>query len=57
MTWWEILLIVAAAGYAVAVVVMCIVRKKQGKTSCDCGCASCPHCAACGTKKEGDPPQ
>ena len=46
MSWWEILLIVAAAGFVVAVAVGSVIRKKQGKSSCDCGgnCAMCPAC-------------
>ncbi len=47
MSWWEILIIIAAAGFVVAVAAISVVRRKQGKSSCDCGCASCPHCAAC----------
>lgn len=42
----EILLIVACAAIVIGVVVASIVKKKQGKCSCDCG-GDCAHCAAC----------
>ncbi len=44
MTWWEILIIIAAAGFVVAVAAFSIRRKLQGKSSCD-GCNGC--CAGC----------
>ena len=48
MSWWEILLIIAAAGFVVAVIAGSYIRKKTGKISCDCaGCAGCEHCAMC----------
>lgn len=48
MSWWEILLIVAAAGFVVAVIGCSVRRKLQGKSSCsECGghCEGCPGCA------------
>lgn len=47
MTWYEILIIVAACLIVVGVIVSRIVRKKQGKTGCDCGCGGCAGCSAC----------
>lgn len=47
MTWYEILIIVAASAFVIGVVVWQIVRKKQGKGGCDeCG-GSCSHCSGC----------
>lgn len=55
MSWWEILIIVLAAGFVVGVAVTTVIRKKKGKMGCDCGCSSCPHCAACHkTPSEGE---
>ena len=58
MSWWEILIIIAAAGFVVAVATVSIIRRKQGKSSCDCGgnCAACKGhgCAACAPK---EPPE
>ena len=54
MSWWEILIIVAAAGFVVAVIAGSLYRKSKGKTSCGCDCAGCPGCAACANaKKQG----
>ncbi len=53
MSWWEILIIVAAAAFVVGVIVMSVIRKKQGKTSCDCGCGgNCAACHGCASSKE-----
>lgn len=53
MQWYEILLIVAAAAFVVGVIVWQIIRKKQGKGGCDCGCSHCSgNCFACKPKKE-----
>ncbi len=55
MSWWEILLIIAAAGFVVAVAVTSFIRKKRGKGSCcDCG-GNCSACAGC--KRAPDPPK
>ena len=36
-------------------VVYMIIRKKQGKSSCSCGCSSCPNAQICHTKtKQND---
>ncbi len=57
MTWWEILIIIAAAGFVVAVAAFSIRRKLQGKSSCD-GCnGCCAGCHLCHSKHEKkDPP-
>lgn len=44
MQWYEILIIVAAACFVAGVAAWRIIRKKQGKSGCDCGCASCSGC-------------
>lgn len=49
MTWWEILIIIAACAVVVGVAVSSYVRKKHGKTGCDCGCGSCRGCRGCET--------
>ena len=46
MQWYEILLIVAAAAFVIGVVAWRIIRKKKGKSSCDC-CGECSHCSQC----------
>ncbi len=54
MSWWEILIIIAAAAFVIGVIAFSVVRKKQGKTSCGCGdCASCGCCKSC--RKEEQP--
>ena len=58
MLWYEILLIIAAAGFVVGVCVWQIIRKKQGKGGCDCGCSNCPgSCSSCKPKKKEDKKQ
>ena len=47
----EILLIVACAAIVISVITVSVIRKKQGKSSCDCGCSSCPYCDSCKSKK------
>ena len=42
----EIILIVACAAIVIGVITASIIKKKQGKCSCDCG-GDCAHCAAC----------
>ncbi len=58
MTWWEILIVIAAAGFVVAVAAFSIRRKMQGKSSCE-GCSGC--CSSCHmchpkTEEKKDPP-
>ena len=36
----------------IAVAVCGIIRKKKGKTGCDCGCSDCPYHGACASKKK-----
>jgi len=47
MQWYEILIIVCAVAFVAGVIIASIIRKKQGKHSCDCGgdCCSCAGCA------------
>ncbi|MDY6367198.1 MAG: FeoB-associated Cys-rich membrane protein [Clostridia bacterium] len=45
----EIILIAVCAALVIGVVITSIIRKKQGKTSCDCGCDCC-HCSGCSSK-------
>lgn len=49
MQWYEIVIIVLAVAFVAGVAVWQIIRKKQGKSGCDCGCSqctgACPHCA------------
>jgi len=47
MTGGEIALIVAAAAFVLGVIIWQIVRRKKGKTGCDCcsDCCSCGHCS------------
>ena len=49
----EILLIVFCVAVVVSVSVVSIVRKKQGKCSCDCG-GDCAHCHACSNSQKSD---
>lgn len=54
MSWWEILIIIAACAFVVGVIAASVIRKKQGKTGCGCdcgGCAGCTGCAACNREK------
>ncbi len=51
MSWWEILLIIAAALFVAAVIGVSLYRKSKGKTSCGCDCANCAGCSACKNRK------
>lgn len=42
----EILLIIGCAVIVAGVIITAVIRKKQGKSSCDCGCGCC-GCTAC----------
>lgn len=48
----EIIIVIAAAAIVIAVAVCGIIRKKKGKTGCDCGCSDCPYHGACASKKK-----
>ncbi len=57
MSWYEILIIIAACLIVVGVIVSSVIRKKQGKTGCGCdcgGCAGCSGCSACASHKKPD---
>ena len=43
---------VVAAGLVVFAIVYHAVRKKQGKSGCDCGCSGCAGCTACGSAQK-----
>ncbi len=47
MTWYEILIIIAACAIVIGVIAASILRKKHGKTGCGCDCGGCPGCAGC----------
>lgn len=51
MGFWEIILIIGCAALVIGVGIASIVRKKQGKSSCDCGC-DCSHCNRCSRLQE-----
>ena len=55
MLWYEILLIVAAAAFVLGIIVWQIIRKKQGKGGCDCGCSNCPSGCSCAKAKKQEP--
>lgn len=42
---WEILLIVFCVGLVISVAVTTIVKRKRGKTSCDCCDGNCACCS------------
>jgi hypothetical protein len=42
-----IIVAIVLAGLLALLIVTLIRRKKQGKSSCSCGCASCPHSEKC----------
>lgn len=47
----EIVLIIACVAIVVGVIVSRIIKKKQGKPTCDCGCDGCSGCCACDQAK------
>lgn len=47
----EILLIIFCAAIVIGVIITSVIRKKQGKSSCDCGC-NCCHNEHCSVKNE-----
>ncbi len=58
MSWWEILLIIAACAFVVGVIAASVIRRKQGKTGCGCdcgGCSGCSGCSACASEKKEAP--
>lgn len=52
MSWIDILILALAVAAVVGVVTATILRKKQGKTSCGCDCASCAGCSSCPSAKK-----
>lgn len=47
----EVAIVVIAVAVVAAVVVCGIIRKKKGKTGCDCGCSGCPYGGRCSSAK------
>ena len=47
MTWYEILIILAACAIVIGVIAASVIRRKHGKTGCGCDCGGCPGCAGC----------
>ena len=55
MAWYEYLIIGLAAAFVLGVIVVTLIRKKQGKSGCGCGCGHCSGgCPACKPKEEQD---
>lgn len=51
----SVIIAVVAVGLVVFAVVYHIVRKKQGKSGCDCGCSNCPgHCSSCSSVRKDE---
>ncbi|NCB63616.1 MAG: FeoB-associated Cys-rich membrane protein [Clostridia bacterium] len=46
-----ILISLALVAVVTAIVVDLIRKKREGKSSCGCGCSSCPSSSICHTKK------
>lgn len=42
------------AGVLIAVIILLVKRKKQGKTSCSCGCSGCANAQYCHSAKESE---
>lgn len=54
MQWYEYLIIILSAAFVLGVIIMSVIRKKQGKSSCGCDCSGCSKCPACkGKEKDG----
>lgn len=49
----EILVIIGASAIVLGVIIAAVIRKKKGKSSCDCGCCSCCN-KNCSVKKPTD---
>jgi hypothetical protein len=50
---WGSVLVVAVVAVIVAAVIACSIRaKKQGRSSCGCGCDSCAARGACHSQKK-----
>lgn len=47
MHWWEILIVAVIALFAVGMIILSAVRKKQGKSSCCSECSCCPYHKDC----------
>ena len=50
---WTALLVIAAIATLVALIIVKMVRdRRAGKSSCGCGCASCPMSGSCHKAEE-----
>ncbi|MBQ1685605.1 MAG: FeoB-associated Cys-rich membrane protein [Clostridia bacterium] len=50
---WTTLLVIAAIATLVALIIVKMVRdRRAGKSSCGCGCASCPMSGSCHKAEE-----
>ncbi|MBQ8885101.1 MAG: FeoB-associated Cys-rich membrane protein [Clostridia bacterium] len=49
----DIIILIAAIGIVVGVVVGAVIKKKKGKSvGCGCGCSTCPHGGSCASSKD-----
>ena len=51
MTWYEILIILAACRTLSGVIAASVIRRKHGKTGCGCDCGGCSGCSGCASCK------
>lgn len=47
MKWFEPIIIIVAVGLVILPIILKIVNKKKGKSTCSCGCAYCTHSGCC----------
>lgn len=47
----DVIIIAIAVVVVVGTIVLGIINKKKGKTSCGCNCAECSKCSHCPTTK------
>ncbi len=52
--WGSITVLILVIGAAVFAIMKMYSNKKQGKTSCGCGCSSCPSASICHKEKPKD---
>lgn len=52
--WGSITVLILVIGAAVFAIMKMYSNKKQGKTSCGCGCSSCPSASVCHKEKPKD---
>ncbi len=49
-----IIVAIVVLGLLALLIVTLIRRKKQGKSSCSCGCSTCPHSEKCHSQTNED---